>query len=489
MFAPHDWIACLAEEGLLDRLFGTPMKIQDFWNQVLDDDPKFHRNPIRTVPGWNKLFVPIEYHGDAAPHQKHDTLDTSSMRSLLSLLPVEISSLLISSIPSACKASRKICKERGVEFIGDTEEELGIFASWSFTAIYNGKNPKLDWMKKEFTDSHRRSVAGKYLDPVHRRRFIIWAAPADNEHNAIHYHFPNYASEEPCMSCPANRKDMPFNDNGEDAKWRSCCYTAEDKFHLYKYHWLLSVPGFTPSTFSYDPMHTQELGPSGAAVANVFFDLTKKEFKGLMSARIAKLNEEIKAAYDELGIKENRVCVLDYKHFSNKEAPFQNDPDLMHSVIKARQTRYLVPVAAKLCRKFHSKRNPYSTARLKCLESLATSYDIVDAHGLFLETDTEKYQQCIHDFVINFSKLAAIASHKKEKQWAVKPKLHYTAHIGLDARWLSPKAVWAYRGESMVGGISALAASCLRSTPPHRVPAAVCSKYRIGKHLQFKFGM
>ena len=74
-----------------------------------------------------------------------------------------------------------------------------------------------------------------------------------------------------------------------------------------------------------------------------------------MSARIAKLNEEIKAAYDELGIKENKVGVLDYKHFSNKEAPFQNDPDLMHSVIKARQTRYLVPVAAKLCRKFHTK--------------------------------------------------------------------------------------------------------------------------------------
>ena len=134
MFAPHDWIACLAEEGLLDRLFGTPMQIQVFWNQVLDGDPKFHRNPIRAEPGWNKLFVPIEYHGDAAPHQKHDTLDTSSMRSLLSLLPVEISSLLISSIPSACKASRKICKERGVEFIGDSEEELGIFVSWSFTA-------------------------------------------------------------------------------------------------------------------------------------------------------------------------------------------------------------------------------------------------------------------------------------------------------------------------------------------------------------------
>ena len=40
--------------------------------------------------------------------------------------------------------------------------------------------------------------------------------------------------------------------------------------------------------------------------------------------------------------------MLDYKPFSDVIMPYQSNPDLMHSVIMARQTRYLVPVAARL---------------------------------------------------------------------------------------------------------------------------------------------
>lgn len=488
VFAAHDWIACLANNGLLDRVFGTMDQIEEFWSEVRDDDPKFHRNPICTVGGWQKLFYPIEFHADAAPHQKNDTLDQSNFRSLLSSLQVELSTLLISAIPTACKASRKICKEKNVDFLGDTDEALGTFVAWSFTAMYNGVHPTKDWNNEKFTDSYRKTMAGKPLDPVHKRRFIIWVAPADNDHNANHYHLPHFSSNEPCMACPCNTTDTPWRDMSENAAWRRCCYSAEDKFTVFQHHWLMTIPGFTPATFGYDPMHCQEMGPSATAIANVFFDLTKKEFTGKKSERMNKLNREIQEAYRELGTQGNKAPLLDYKHFCDNDAPFKNQPDLMHSVIKARQTRYLVPVAAKLCRKYH-KRNAYSTARLKCLESLSESYDIVDKHNLFLCEDTEKYQQCIHDFVTSYHKLNGIAVSKDEKQWVIRPKLHYTAHIGLDACWMSPKATWAYRGESMVGSVSSLAASCLHSTPPYRVPAAVCSKYRLAKHLQFKFSL
>ena len=90
----------------------------------------------------------------------------------------------------------------------------------------------------------------------------------------------------------------------------------EDQFHLGYDNWLILVPGFTPSTFGFDAMHCGELGPSGTAVANVFFDLTKKEFAGTKGARVAKLNEEIKAAYDELRIR----------HFSDAKAPYKQCP-------------------------------------------------------------------------------------------------------------------------------------------------------------------
>ena len=60
VFGPHDWFAAIAEQGLLDKLFGSTTQIQDFWNQVQDDDPKFHKNPIRKVRDWEKLFCAIE---------------------------------------------------------------------------------------------------------------------------------------------------------------------------------------------------------------------------------------------------------------------------------------------------------------------------------------------------------------------------------------------------------------------------------------------
>ena len=55
----------------------------------------------------------------------------------------------------------------------------------------------------------------------------------------------------------------------------------------------------------------------------------------------------------------------------------------MHSAIKARQCRYLAPVALKLCKDYHNEANQYSKHRLACLENLNIMYDLVDPHPVF----------------------------------------------------------------------------------------------------------
>ena len=157
----------------------------------------------------------------------------------------------------------------------------------------------------------------------------------------------------------------------------------------------------------------------------------------------------------------------------------------MHSVIKARQVRYLVPVAAKLCNDYHKEGDPYSTHRLQCLTSLSTACELVDDNGLFLGSDIPKHQQCIKDFLVNSAALCALSFKNEVKQWPLRPKLRYVAHIGMAAEWLSPKAFWCYSGEHMVGNVAVLASSCLSGTPPHQVPETLCEKYRVGKNLQF----
>ena len=76
-----------------------------------------------------------------------------------------------------------------------------------------------------------------------------------------------------------------------------------------------------------------------------------------------------------------------------------------------------------------------------------------------------------------------IGSH----QWSFTPKFHFMIHIAEDAQFLSPRAFWAYRGESMVGIITAIAASCLHGMPAHRVSETLCAKYRVAKMLIIRY--
>ena len=188
-----------------------------------------------------------------------------------------------------------------------------------------------------------------------------------------------------------------------------------------------------------------------------------------------------------LGIEHtHRIKKLMPQYFSDKDAPHQHHPDVMHSTIKARQTRYLVPVCEKLCRDYCDN-TIYSRRRLYCLQNLSKLYDIVDQNGIFLTDKAAKaFGEATSRFLLHYSALAKHAMDEGKYQWSIVPKFHFMEHIAEDAVFLSPKAFWCYSGESFVGTITSLAQSCLAGLPPHRVSETVCIKYRIGKHIQYK---
>ena len=197
----------------------------------------------------------------------------------------------------------------------------------------------------------------------------------------------------------------------------------------------------------------------------------------------------INEAYYELGIKVSRTNNLEYSHFSDIKAPHQVFPDLMSSAIKARQCRYLVPVAAHLRRRFFKPGNQYSRLKVQCLENLTRFYELVDAGGIFLEEKAAlEAQTALHNFSVQYAALAKLSADAGWKKWPVRPKLHYVEHIASETKWINPKMTWCYPGESMVGSVTALAQACLSGLQPHKVPEIVCTKYRVGKHLQFDRG-
>jgi len=487
IFLPHDWFACVFKHGLMEEIFGTS-DIQGFWSQVSHDDPKLYKNPMTTIKSWRKLFIPFAVHADGGPHQKHHSINITSIKSLLTELPVDVAMLMLGAIPDQCVSTEKRCKADALAFMGDTEEALGEYWVWSFNALFDGRHPQRDPFGKEFpATSYRASVAGQWLDPVHNLRGCVWLSQQDHQHLSKEYGFPSHSSDMPCMRCPANRADMPWNDLSRGATWRKHIYSPEHLLHHpVGKHWLLKVTGVSHYNFVYDPMHCGEIGAAGTAVAQIFFDAVYKEYKGSKARKLNILMEAIQQAYRECEITENKITHLEYQYFCDKDAPHQNFPDIMASAIKARQVRYLVPVAAKLAQDFFKPGDLYSRLRLECLENLNRSYELVDANGLFLGADVKPYQRACRKFLVTYCALSKLCADAHIKQWPVRPKLHYLDHIAEEAKWISPKACWCYGGERMVGNSAALAQSCLSGTAPHKVPGTMCIKYRTGKHLQFK---
>ena len=82
-FSICDWFDTMEKHGLLDQVVGPASAIKEFWSGVSPTDPKLYKNPVTKVKNYNKTFRPFELHGDAGPHQKHDSCNCYSVRSLL----------------------------------------------------------------------------------------------------------------------------------------------------------------------------------------------------------------------------------------------------------------------------------------------------------------------------------------------------------------------------------------------------------------------
>ena len=292
----------------------------------------------------------------------------------------------------------------------------------------------------------------------------------------------------PCVRCACNCTDVPWFDLSMAAKWRKVKYSpAHLEAHPLTSHWLMRVKGVSAFTFVYDPMSCLEIGPAGTAVATVFFDAVYLELPGTKAAKLQQLMSYIGDAYRELGINQSKITRLEYTYFCAPKHPHKEFPDMMSSAIKARQCRYLVPVAAKFRRDFFKPGDDYSRSRLECLENLAKFYDIVDGADLFLgEEAIGDAQLALHRFATHYAALAKLCRDAGLKKWPIRPKLHYAEHIGEELKYISPRAMWCYGGEHMVGSTTALAQSCLSGTTPRKVSDTACTKYRVGKHFQFK---
>ena len=395
IFLPHDWVACLSENGLLEHCVGAMDDCKTFWKSVSKEDPKLYNNPILMQE--KEIYMPLVLHADKGPHSKVDSLHTITMYSLPAQdrrLGLEESSFLLVSIPNSTLLTKSKIIELGLKDVEPTMDVVGRAIAWSFNSLFRGKHPRADQDGKAFVSSERQSLASKSIC-TNGMRFILWATPADCEHNSLEYGLPHHGAKHPCMRCHCDTSLAPWNDFSPKAKWRGLLYTpaALAKKPLTN-HWLLSIQGVNSFTFAYDFMHCADIGFSASAVANVLYDICYKHLGKLKKAdKIKKLNDLVTEAYTALNTPHDvRVKRLTFSSFSDSDAPHQHYPSLMHSAIKAKQVARLVPVAAKFCKDFYSD-TIYCKHRLHCLQSLEKLYSITHNASMFLTKEEAKDDQ------------------------------------------------------------------------------------------------
>ena len=155
---------------------------------------------------------------------------------------------------------------------------------------------------------------------------------------------------------------------------------------------------------------------------------------------------------------------------------------------KASGSRHLVKVMLLILRRpeMHNG-SEHDDHRLLCYEYLAELYEIIEAHGLFLEkVDSDRLLVCTEKFLLHYNWLATEAMKKGCLTWSVVPKFHFLWHIAFFSRYNSPRAYWCYAFEDFVGKVQGFGMACVVGTPMHMVPAKIFQNYMMAFSLHME---
>ena len=253
-------------------------------------------------------------------------------------------------------------------------------------------------------------------------------------------------------------------------------------------HAISNIPGVSGYSFAYDTLHILEEGVSSHCVANLFFDTVVKtcSWEGTQEAKLKKLFMKIQEKYHELGTEaSNKINRLTMSNFCDPKNKSKKFPDL--SGMKARKIRYLVPVAMELALELKDDDHPYSKHRYLCLKHLNKVYELIDAATgtlHFSQGQVQDYKKATDLMLQHYTACSTICMSKGLLQWNTVHKYHLCAHMPDQAKYLNPKYLSTYGGETMVGFIASLGHHMLNGTPGHLVPEKVCWRYRLAMWLR-----
>ena len=191
-------------------------------------------------------------------------------------------------------------------------------------------------------------------------------------------------------------------------------------------------------------------------------------------------------AYAELSV-DSQFGNLLLNLFTNPDKHNDHYPKLKG---KANEIKHLVEPLLRVWIMCCDDENDMHKAVTIVLKHLVAIINLMDehAHDAFMSVDNaKKLRTRIDDFLIAYTALCTFADAAGHHLWNVTPKFHWLWHLGVRAYWLSPRRSACWLDETFVGVVKRIAAKSTRGCALHKVPRAVMTKYRWGRHADHRF--
>ena len=478
---PHQVLATLCTKRPEDAkcLLGLD-DCEAFWSNVSPHDPRWKAkggHPMKDwAPGWQPHTVPLWLHGDGVEFQDRDSLLTFSFGSILSTTSAMDSSFLICCWP-------KSVTSKSPDPSKDTWHTLHRVMAWSFQACFLGVHPSQDHDGNAFKPgSMEEQLAGTPL--CGSLRFVLWNFLGDQEYLSNVLGLPHWATDKFCWLCDACRSnpEKSWKDFREQPGWSLVDPAAV--VESISNNPLLALPFCSEFNVVLDLLHVLDhKGVAAHLLGSCCHLLIFRPQNRTWVAReqaLADLWRRIQEIYVEEGTP-SRLTNLQMSMIVDVKHPFAEFACLR--AVKAAETRYLVPVLARIMDE-RAQDTVEQHAALACL-LLAKFYAQLDCASMLPGEETaNEIDQTMVQFLLECTWLEAWAEKEARKLFHIVPKHHMARHLGFQTHWLNPRWGWTYKAESWVGKLSHQAHSCLPGCRTTRVTQPLVEKYSMLLHLR-----
>ena len=478
----HRLFAHMAQHWPLEfeaRVTGPPSALQDFWNTVKPQDPKFvaWQGALQQRPEYKTKCIPLALHGDGVPVFKGKSMYIVSANSLLG---------------TGCSMDQKffmcgywghLLNKNKVDKTLDTEDNVWRYIQWDLEALWSGTFPLTDadgrhWPRgsQEAKDQGKPLASGYFGVP--------WILKADLEYYANVMHLEHWSrGHNPCCKCKVDRDQFPWTDyrlvgdprvQWSEPEWRAAhphCHRFFNILHCGLHAVVIDI------------MHTMSLGVAQHVGANVLFELVWSAIpSGTLQQKLMEVWCSVKEYYSVNQVR-TRVSKLTLAMITDTQRPQKVYP---HLATKAKETEWLCRALETIWPQYMNKNIDVHCHIMRTLSLVVDIYTLASTDGIFhSDIDSLAIMDAVHNLQAHYNWLAKWAEDRNLRRWNTVYKHHMIGHIAEDSQWLHVRAGATYMDEDFMGRMKTVAKKCTGGTALYKLGATVIVKYTRGLYMRW----